>query len=41
MIIEKGHVFWVTGLSGAGKTTIGKLLYQHLKKKEIIAHRAV
>lgn len=34
MIIEKGHVFWVTGLSGAGKTTIGKLLYQHLKKKE-------
>ena len=31
---QKGHVFWVTGLSGAGKTTIGKLLYQHLKKKE-------
>jgi len=24
------HVFWITGLSGAGKTTIGQLLYQHL-----------
>lgn len=26
------NVFWVTGLSGAGKTTIGNLLYQHLKQ---------
>ena len=25
------RVFWITGLSGAGKTTIGKALYTHLK----------
>lgn len=24
-------VYWITGLSGAGKTTIGKLFYQRLK----------
>lgn len=28
-----GRLYWVTGLAGAGKTTIGKLLYQSLKKK--------
>lgn len=28
------YVYWVTGLSGAGKTTIGKMLYQHLKEKK-------
>lgn len=28
-------VFWITGLSGAGKTTIGKLLYESLNKKHI------
>ena len=26
-----GTVYWITGLSGAGKTTIGKLLYEQLK----------
>lgn len=26
-------VYWITGLSGAGKTTIGKLLYAKLKKE--------
>ena len=26
-----GRVFWITGLSGAGKTTIGYLLYTKLK----------
>lgn len=28
-----GEVYWITGLSGAGKTTIGKLFYEKLKKK--------
>ena len=28
-----GIVYWITGLSGAGKTTIGKLLYAKLKAK--------
>ena len=28
-----GEVYWITGLSGAGKTTIGKLLYQKIKEK--------
>ncbi len=26
-----GTVYWITGLSGAGKTTIGQLFYQKLK----------
>ena len=26
-------VYWITGLSGAGKTTIGKLFYEKLKEK--------
>lgn len=29
----QGTVFWVTGLSGAGKTTIGHLFYEYLKKQ--------
>lgn len=27
-----GTVYWITGLSGAGKTTIGQLLYQKIKQ---------
>ncbi len=27
------YVYWITGLSGAGKTTIGKLLYEKMKPK--------
>ena len=27
-----GIVYWITGLSGSGKTTIGKLLYERMKK---------
>lgn len=29
---QKGFVFWITGLSGSGKTTISKSLYDHLIK---------
>lgn len=29
-----GTVFWITGLSGAGKTTIGKIVYQKLKNRK-------
>lgn len=28
---NRGTVYWITGLSGAGKTTIGTKLYKHLK----------
>ncbi|MCI7107483.1 MAG: adenylyl-sulfate kinase [Agathobacter sp.] len=31
--MEKGTLYWITGLSGAGKTTIGNALYYELKKK--------
>lgn len=27
----KGHVYWITGLSGAGKTTIGRELWRRLR----------
>ena len=30
-MLNQGTVYWITGLSGAGKTTIGKLLYNNLK----------
>lgn len=30
----KGTLYWITGLAGAGKTTIGKLLYSYLKSKK-------
>ena len=30
---NKGILFWITGLSGSGKTTIGKKFYIELKKK--------
>lgn len=32
-ITGMGTVYWITGLSGAGKTTIGKLLYEKVKEK--------
>lgn len=28
----KGYVYWITGLSGAGKTTVGNALYYQLKE---------
>ena len=28
-----GKLFWITGLSGAGKTTLGQMLYDHLKSR--------
>lgn len=31
-ICYKGIVYWITGLSGAGKTTLGSLLYHDLKE---------
>jgi len=30
----KGKVYWITGLSGAGKTTIGKELYNYIKARK-------
>lgn len=32
--MKKGTVYWVTGLSGAGKTTVGTLLFNFLKEKK-------
>ena len=29
----QGKLFWMTGLSGAGKTTLGNMLYDYLKKQ--------
>ena len=31
--MDKGTVYFFTGLSGAGKTTIGGLLYRRMKAK--------
>lgn len=33
-IMKQGVVYWITGLSGAGKTTVGKLLTNKLKTKK-------
>ena len=30
----KGNIFWITGLSGAGKTSIGKLFYNKMKLEQ-------
>jgi adenylylsulfate kinase len=32
-MVNAGKVCWITGLAGAGKTTIGKALYKKLKEK--------
>lgn len=32
--MTKGTVYWITGLSGAGKTTIGSRFYQKLKEEK-------
>lgn len=32
--LENGYVLWMTGLSGAGKTTLAKKLYDELKLKK-------
>ena len=31
--MNKGILYWITGLSGAGKTTIGNRLYYQLKSQ--------
>lgn len=33
-MIQDGTLYWITGLSGAGKTTIGSKLYTELKKEK-------
>lgn len=30
---REGVLYWITGLSGAGKTTIGNCLYYELRKQ--------
>ncbi|WP_029540993.1 adenylyl-sulfate kinase [Selenomonas sp. AB3002] len=32
--MNKGTVYWITGLSGAGKTTVGKILYERIRAKK-------
>ncbi len=32
-----GSVYWITGLSGAGKTTVGRLWYEELKRSGVLA----
>ena len=32
--ITSGHVWWITGLSGAGKTTIGTLLFDKFREEK-------
>lgn len=35
---QKNFILWLTGLSAAGKTTIGKAIYQELKNKNYKIH---
>lgn len=32
-MVAMDYVYWITGLSGAGKTSVGKLLYEKMKQK--------
>lgn len=32
LIVQKGRVYWITGLPGSGKTTIGTALYYDLRE---------
>lgn len=32
--MEFGSVYWITGLAGAGKTTLGKLLYEKIRQQK-------
>ena len=32
--LTRGTVYWITGLSGAGKTTLGMLLYDMMRAKK-------
>lgn len=32
--MEKGTFYWISGLSGAGKTTVGALFYQYLRARK-------
>lgn len=34
MEIAAGTVYWITGLSGAGKTTLGQMVYETLRAKK-------
>ena len=33
MIVNKGTLYWITGLSGSGKTAIAEVLYKHIRLK--------
>ena len=33
MNVNKGTLYWITGLSGSGKTTIAQIIYNHLRSK--------
>lgn len=32
--MEKGTFYWISGLSGAGKSTVGKMFYEYLRTKK-------